>query len=339
MRWPFVRRDPARLALALQGGGAHGAFTWGVLDALLERGVAVHALSGASAGAMNAVVCAHGLMSGGVDGARDGLARFWRGVADMVPPLWHVPGDPPTLAPAGRAWLAWTRWFAPAQLNPLGLDPMRSLLAAQIDFERLRRSDGPSLFIAATEAETARLRLFRRAELSIDALLASACLPAMAHPVSIDGRAHWDGGFAANPPLVPLARETAASDLVLVTLLPLRPVVLPSDAAGIAARTLEIAFAAPLMREASWLAQAQADALAAWWRPPRERRLARLRWHLFDADEALGHLAAETRLLPDWNFLQGLRDAGRARVEAWCARHGGALGHHSSLDARQIFGA
>jgi NTE family protein len=338
MHFNSARSSPS-VALALQGGGAHGAFTWGVLDALLERGVAIAALSGASAGAMNAVVCAHGLMQGGAEGARRALEAFWLAVAQRVPPLWHMPGDPPSLSPTGRAVLAWTRWFAPAQLNPLGINPMRDLLIEQVDFERLRSGAGPALFIAATEAQTARCRLFRRPDLTHDALLASACLPTLAHPVVIDGRALWDGAFSANPPLVPLVRETGADDLVLVTLSPLRARALPTDARGIGERMLDIAFAAPLLSEARWLAQAQADARGAWWpRAAHDRRLARLRWHLLDADDTLAGLPGETRLLPDCAFVERLRDAGRERVDSWWTEHGNALGRRSSLDVQAAFG-
>ena len=343
MRSPFRTRPPP-VSLALQGGGAHGAFTWGVLDALLERGVEVAAASGASAGAMNAVVLAHGLLQGSrgsPDAARAALADFWRAVSESVTPLWHQAGDPPSLTPAGRALLTWTRWLSPAQLNPLGLDPLRDVLAAQIDFERLRASAGPALFVAATEADTGRLRLFRRTELTLDMLMASACLPAVSAPVVIDGRSHWDGGFSANPALAPLVREVAADDLVLVTLAPLAPQAVPTDAAGIAQRAIDIGFQAPLLREVRWLAEQQADALAGawgWLRTGSDRRLARLRWHLLDADDALADLPGETRLVPEWGFLQRLRDAGRARVEAWWPAQGARLGRRSSLDALARFG-
>jgi len=337
----LFRTRPPPLSLALQGGGAHGAFTWGVLDALLERGVDVAALSGASAGAMNAVVLAHGLLSGTHDAARESLADFWRAVSQSVSPLWHQAGDPPSLTPAGRALLTWTRWLAPAQLNPLGLDPLRAVLAAQIDFDRLRTSTGPALFVSATEADTGRLRLFRRAELTLDALMASACLPTVTPPVAIDGRPHWDGGYCANPALLPLLRDVAANDLVLVTLNPLAPQAVPTDAAGIARQVLDIGFQAPLLREARMLAELQADALTSHWgwlRTGLDRRLARLRWHLLDADETLASLPGETRLVPEWDFLQRLRDAGRARVDAWWREHAGALGRRSSVDALARFG-
>jgi NTE family protein len=339
MRLPFHRPDLPAVSLALQGGGAHGAFTWGVLDALLERAVPVAAASGASAGAMNAVVLAHGLAHGGNDAARAALQAFWRAVADSVPPLWLVPGDPPQLAPAARAMLAWSRWLAPSQLNPLNLNPLRDILAAQIDFERLRASRGMALFVAATEVARGRLTLVRRAAITLDAVLASATLPSIAHPVLLEGRAHWDGAFSANPALWPLVREVEADDLMLVTLSPLGAAAQPNSAEAIAARVGEIGFTAPFLREAHWLAELHADARARPW--PRwgfDSRMARLRWHLIDADDTLAELPGSTRLVPDWAFVQGLRDAGRARVARWFDEHGTALGNRSSVDALRVFG-
>jgi NTE family protein len=337
--WRGLRAPPRRLNLALQGGGAHGAFTWGVLDALLERGLAFAAVSGASAGAMNAVVLAHGVMQGGADGARAALHGFWQAIAERVPPLWHVPGDPPQLAPIGHAMLAWSRWLAPSQLNPLNLNPLRDVLTAQVDFERLRSTRGMALFISATEVARGRLRLVRRTEISLDAVLASACLPSLAHPVLIDGQPHWDGAFSANPPLGPLVREVQADDLVLITLSPLGQTAQPSSAEAIAERVREIAFTAPFLREARWLAEAHADALARPW--PRfgtDRRLARLRWHLIDADDTLAELHSHTRLVPEWAFLQRLRDAGRERVAKWIENNASALGRRSSIDPLRVFG-
>jgi NTE family protein len=339
MPWPFRPRRAPALSLALQGGGAHGAFTWGVIDALLERGLTVAAASGASAGAMNAVVLAHGLTRGGADDARAALYAFWQAVAERVPPLFHVPGDPPQLAPMGRAMLAWSRWFAPSQLNPLNLNPLRDVLAAQIDFERLRGTCGMALFISATEVARGRLHLVRRNAITIDAVLASACLPQVAHAVLIDGQPHWDGAFSANPALGPLVREVACDDLMLVTLSALGSTAPPSSVEDIAERVREIAFTAPFLREARWLAEAHADALARPWpRLGSDRRLARLRWHLIDADSTLAELPSQTRMLPDWAFLQRLRDAGRERVAQWFEDSGSALGARSSFDPLAVFG-
>jgi NTE family protein len=335
----LFRRTPPLVSLALQGGGAHGAFTWGVIDALLERGLPVAAASGASAGAMNAVVLAHGLAQGGADGARAALHAFWQAIAERVPPLWHVPGDPPQLAPMGHAMLAWSRWLAPTQLNPLNLNPLRDVLALQVDFERLRGTRGMALFIAATEVARGRLRLVRRGDVTIEAVLASACLPQVAHAVSIDGQPHWDGAFSANPALGPLVREVACDDLMLVTLSALGPSAPPSSAQAIAERVREIAFTAPFLREARWLAETHADALARPWpRLGSDRRLARLRWHLIDADSTLADLSSQTRLVPDWDFLQRLRDAGRERVARWFEEHAHSLGTRSSFDPLAVFG-
>jgi NTE family protein len=340
MRWFDRRPSLPAVALALQGGGAHGAFTWGVLDALLERGVPLAAASGASAGAMNAVVLAHGLTAGGADSPRLALHAFWQAIADRVPPLWHVPGDPPKLAPAARMMLAWSRWLPPSQLNPLNLNPLRDVLAAQVDFERLRSTRGMALFVAATEVARGRLTLVRRAQITLDAVLASAALPSIAHPVLLDGRAHWDGAFSANPALWPLLREVDVDDLMMVTLTPLAEAAQPTSAEAIAARVGEIAFNAPFLREARWLAELQADALArAWPRFGLDARLARLRWHLIDADDTLAALHGSTRLVPDWAFVQRLRDAGRERVARWFDEHGTALGRRSSTDALRVFGA
>jgi NTE family protein len=334
------------LSLALQGGGAHGAFTWGVLDALLERAVPLAGLSGASAGAINATLVAHGLATGGTDGARAALERFWRATAALVPAAAHLPttrsGDAPTAAPLTQMVLQWTRWFTPAQLNPWDINPLRDLLGAQIDFERLRTTPGPALFVATTEADTGRLRLFRRHSLTLEALLASACLPTLAPPVWIDGRALWDGAFSANPALWPLVRETPADDLLVITLSPLAPAPTPSDAPGIARRINEIAMTATFLREARLLAELQAQARARWWSRwvpgGLDRRLAGLRWHWIGGDDALAGLPGESRLLPEAQFVLGLRDRGREHVAAWWATHGGQLGRHSSFDALHHFG-
>jgi NTE family protein len=319
------------LSLALQGGGAHGAFTWGVLDALFERGVPIAGLSGASAGAVNAALVAHGLNEGGADGARTALERFWLATVRSVPATEHA-------VPLANAMMQWTRWFTPTQLNPFDINPLRELLRAQIDFERLQHTPGPDLFVATTVADTGRLRLFTRKELTLDALLASACLPTIAHPVWIDGRAHWDGAFSANPALWPLVRHTAADDLLLVTLSPLAPVPLPDNADAIQARMLEMAMTATFLREARALAEQQADAQARWWRWGLDRRLARLRWHLIAGDEALAGLPPHTRWWPQEQSVLGLRDRGREHAAVWWDAHAQTLGQRSSIDPLAVFG-
>jgi NTE family protein len=333
-----LRQRPQPLALALQGGGAHGAFTWGVLDALLARPeVHVQALSGASAGAMNAVVLAHGLATGGREGARQALRAFWHALGTRLPFEWLTvgPAEAPGLAPHARAALQWAQWLSPYQFNPLGLDPLREIVQSHVDFERLRRASPVRLFVAATHAASGRLRLFREHELSAQALLASACLPGLHHSVLIDGEAYWDGGYSANPPLWPLIDGGGAADLLMVLLTPGAVPGPPRTASEIRARAQELAFAAPVMRELQWLADWRAPR-SPWLASARERRLRRVRLHRVDGGSALAALAGETRLIAHLPFLQHLHAQGHAAAEAWWAAHGAAIGHRSSMDLQAL---
>ena len=198
---------PLNVALALQGGGSHGAFAWGVLDRLLEdHRFEIEAISGASAGSVNAVALADGLLQDGRDGARASLQRFWDALTAITPPgFFHESLTEnalhPTPSPSLQAFLTLARFFAPYQLNPFDLNPLREILEAQIDFERLRASR-LKLFLAATRVRTGTLRLFRTREISLAVVLASACLPLLHHTVEIDGESYWDGGMTANPPLI-----------------------------------------------------------------------------------------------------------------------------------------
>jgi len=335
--WPLRRRP--RLALALQGGGAHGAFTWGVLDALLEADrAAIAAVSGTSAGAMNAVLLAHGLLDGGPAGARAALARFWQALGSQLPFEWFTQGDGASTAlnPAARLALQWSQFVSPYQANPLRIDPLRDLLAAQVDFERLRRSAGPALFLAATHAGSGRLRLFHRAELTLDAVLASACLPLLHHAVEIDGQPYWDGGYSANPAVRPLVDARRCSDLMLVLLSPEVRGGTPTTVDEIRRRIADIGFHAAFLGEMRALAQERAAARGAWWRPAPAA--ARLHWHLIDGGTALAALSADSRLIAHRPFLEHLRDLGRAHALDWLQRHGAGLGRRSSLALGPRFG-
>lgn len=329
------------LSLALQGGGAHGAYTWGVLDALLERTThPLSAVSGTSAGAVNAVVLAQGLIAGGRDGAREALATFWDTLGRTV--QWDVTGligaSGDRLSPAGRMMLQWASMWSPAQMNPLRVDPLAELLNQQVDFVRLREQRQIRLFIAATHANTGRLRVFGNDELSVDAVRASACLPTIQNAVTIDGEPYWDGGYSANPALFPLVHDAPATDLLVVMLSPWTLGERPDQPGEIRARAVEIAFNAAFLREMQWLAQATALSRSAWWPGPLERRLRSLRWHLIDGHDDLSALPSESKLLAHPQLLQRLRDAGRLRTLAWLERHGRALGRHGSADLLHLFG-
>jgi NTE family protein len=236
-----LRRDSLarRLSLALQGGGSFGAFTWGVLDRLLQEQVRLDAVSGASAGAINAVLLASGVAEGGPSAARAKLERFWRRVSQVAPPR---------IVMEAAVELAQHN-VSPYVFNPLGINPLRDLLAAEVDFDRLRSERPIQLLIAATRVSDGRLRLFREDEITVDAVLASGCLPRLHHAVEIDGEAYWDGGFSAKPPIRQLAIETTAEDILLVQLMPELGPGTPKDAKEIGARLTRLAFSQPLLKE------------------------------------------------------------------------------------------
>lgn len=334
------------LSLALQGGGAHGAFTWGVLDALLANGrFRFDGISGTSAGAMNALCLAHGLMVGGQTGAREALERFWLAVADSSP--FPVGGDSGMEVPqALKMMLKWTDYLTPEQLNPLDLNPLRDIVAEQFDFERLRRDSPVRVFIAATHANSGQLRVFHTHELTPDVLLASACLPTIHRTIVIDGEPYWDGGYSANPAIFPLLWECSASDLLLVLLTPLRYAETPDSAQKIRDRLRELSFNATFLREMRTLAHMrqhiQPSRLPGWLlkllpQAGIERRLASVRFHAISADHVLGALPADSKLAVNRPFFEQLRDEGRAHASRWLARQGKRVGSESTLDLGKLF--
>jgi NTE family protein len=232
------------LAIALQGGGAYGAFTWGVLDRLLaEDGLFPRAMSGASAGAVNAVITAWGLHVGGREGAREALRRFWTeiGQKSLLSPL-GLPG-------ADLHFDIWTRLFSPSQLNPLNIHPLRDILSSMIDFEALRASPQIALFLSATDVATGEPKIFREHEVSLDVLMASTCLPRMTQAVEIEGRSYWDGGLSANPPILPMVLETDCRTLLVVKLTPDEEPHLPTQASDIMSRLRRILVNGSLQRD------------------------------------------------------------------------------------------
>jgi len=329
--WPRTIPDAAarlearRLNLALQGGGAHGAFTWGVLDRLLEeRRLTFEAISGTSAGAINAVLMADGLAENGPAGALEKLARFWSALCGQGGSLEALPG----LQRLHQASLDLIgKFLAPAQFNPLDLNPMRELLRSLVDFERLRRA-GPALFIAATDAATGRKRIFTRGEISLDAVMASACLPQLHHAVEIDGRQYWDGGYVANPPLLPLVNPAKAEDTLLVQLIPLAGRGVPTDHAGISEGLNRIIFNAPLRQEIAAIQLMASRKVAPFLRH---------RFHLIDATPATAALPPGSRLVPDWRMVSKLRLDGRQAADAWLTSNRIAIGRRATVDLAAVF--
>ena len=343
--WQRLRTPSRRISLALQGGGAHGAYTWGVLDALLADGrVQFEGLSGSSAGAMNAVVLANGWMDGGRDGARQGLADFWTGVGKQTPMGMVSQGqsDAISLSAAAKLLANWAGYFSPSQLNPFYLNPLRDLIESQIDFEQLRATSPFKLFVGATQVNTGKLRVFRESELTVDMLLASACLPKIHHAVEIDGEPYWDGGYSANPAVFPLFYDCDSSDVLLVLLSPLRREGTPRTVDEIEARIVELAFSANFMREMRMFAHACDFSSPTFLTSVHtigrlERRLQKMRFHMIDTNQVTILQRTETQSLAHAPFLQRLREQGQARGAAWLTEHFDGVGRRSTVDIRQWF--
>jgi NTE family protein len=337
----MMRARPRKVInLALQGGGAHGAFTWGVLDRLLEdERLAIEGVSATSSGAVNAVALAYGLSIDGRRGARQVLADLWNRIGTSV---LRVPATAPrspyrTLALEGALALAHT--FSPHELNPLNLDPLRDALTALIDFDHLRTHCPLKLYIAATQVRTGKLRLFTAEELSVDALLASTRLPSWHHAIVIDGEAYWDGGYAGNPALFPLFYECVSPDIVITLLHPLSRANVPTSASGIQHRTQELSFGTTFLREIQAITQAKKQVDRRLFALGRlERRLRRLNIHLIEADQFLAEQAQVSKLDNDAAFLGLLRDRGRTQADAWLRYNFHRLGRRSSVDLSKLFG-
>ena len=340
--WFRGLRSPARrMSLALQGGGAHGAFTWGVLDALLEEPrLEFDGLSGSSAGAMNAVVLANGWMNGGREGARKALRDFWVGIGKQMPAGLVTKGDLDSirLSPAGKMLASWAGFFSPSQLNPMDLNPLRDLIEDQIDFRRLRADSPFKLFVGATQANTGKLRIFRENELTSDMLLASACLPKIHHTVKIEGEPYWDGGFSANPAVFPLFYDCDSKDVLLVLLSPLRREVTPRTVEEIEIRIVELAFNAHFMREMRMFAHATDFAAPAFVSGGRfERRLHKMRFHMIDTTAVPTLKRTETQAIAYRPFLELLYGQGRVQGTAWLAEYFESVGRQSTLDLNKWF--
>jgi NTE family protein len=332
-----MSQETIPLDFALQGGGAHGAFTWGVLDRLLEDGRLVpDGISGTSAGAMNAVVLAHGFIDGGRDGARAALRDFWKSLSELAR---FSPLQP---SPLDRALGKWTMdnspgyqlfglassLVSPYQFNPFDINPLRDLVAQKVDFERLRASRQMHLFISATNVRNGRARTFRRHEISLDVVMASACLPQIFRAVEIDGAPYWDGGYMGNPALFPLIDGTAAHDVMIVQINPTERDELPRTAADIQNRLNEITFNASLVKEIASLRLLKRLVKNG---SLTEQRYARMCLHHISAEPELRSLDISSKFNVEWDFLEYLHGIGRAAADGWLARHFHCLRKEDSL--------
>ncbi len=329
--------------LALQGGGAHGAFAWGVLDRLLEdERIAFEGISATSAGAMNAAVMAYGLTEGGRAGAKTALASFWRRIshAASLGPLQPsffdrlMHNHALEHSPVFQMFDLMSRMFSPYQLNPGNFNPLRQVLEQSVDFERLQQACPVELFLSATNVRTGKVKVFRNAEICADAVLASACLPFMFHAVEIDGEAYWDGGYMGNPAIYPLIYHCASADVVVVHINPMTRPELPRLAHEIMNRINEISFNSSLMREMraiAFVSKLVDEGKIA------DGSLKKVLIHAISADEVMQKLSVSSKLNADWEFLTHLQADGRAHAEAWLEQHFEQLGRSSTIDIRTAY--
>lgn len=327
--------------LALQGGGSHGAFTWGVLDALLEKGTFnIEGISGTSAGAMNAVVLADGFEEGGIDGAREHMERFWRAVSqassfspvqrtlmDMMFGSWSLDMSPGYLMSD-----VITRFYSPYDYNPLNLNPLRGILEDLVDFDRVQNCKGIKLFLGATNVHNGKVRVFETPEITAATVLASACLPYMFQAVEIDGVPYWDGGFMGNPVLFPFFENTKSDDILLVQINPIERKETPKSARDILNRVNEITFNSSLLREfraMEFVARLIDEGKLS------EPEYSKIRMHRIALEDDKSPLPASSKSNAEWQFLTHLRDKGRAAALAWMEQNTQHVGEKATIDLRE----
>ena len=328
--------------LALQGGGSHGAFTWGVLDRILEDGrIYIEAISGTSAGAMNAVVMADGITRGGEEGAREALRSFWtqvgkagrfsplqRGPVDVALGRWSLDNSP------GYLFLEMLNQVAsPYDTNPLNINPLRDILANAVDFERVRACKKIQIYVSATNVETGKVAVFTRDMMTIDMVMASACLPFLYQAVVIDGSPYWDGGYMGNPVLFPFY-GSESSDVIIVQINPVERKGTPKTAREILDRVNEINFNSSLLKELRAIDFVRRLLDEGALDPDSYRRML---VHIVQAEDELKPLGASSKLNAEQSFLEHLFEIGRSTADTWLSENFDALGERSTVDTRAMF--
>jgi len=336
------RQNKPALNLALQGGGAHGAYTWGVLDRLLEEDrYVIEAISGTSAGAVNAVVLAAGMQKGGPEQARKDLHAFWEAISKLARfsvfkrnPLAKLFGEfSLENSPSFLGFDLLSRVLSPYDFNPFGLNPLRDLLDDMVDWDALKKPGAPDLFISATDVRSGRVKVFRNAEMKTDAVLSSACLPMLFQAVEIDGEAYWDGGYMGNPALWPFSYECGSNDILIVQINPVYRDEVPRTSRDILNRINEITFNASLLRELRAIEFVsrllEDDRLAA-------GRYKKMLVHMINS-EKLAEYGAASKFNAEWDFLVNLHDLGHTAAGEWLIEHGDAVGNYCSVNLRSLF--
>lgn len=339
----MAKAPPKKINLALQGGGAHGAFTWGVIDWMLEDSrFQIDGITGTSAGAMNAVVLASGYQTGGNDGARENLERFWRQVSrqSFMSPIMRSPIDVALgqwsldFSPSYLAFDLLSRFSSPYEFNPLNINPLRDVVDSVVDFDAVHHCSGLKVFVAATNVFTGKIRVFSEKDVNLDAVMASACLPHLFQAVEIDGEPYWDGGYMGNPPLYPLFYNTTTPDVMLIQINPVERRETPRSAREILNRLNEITFNSTLLRElraVDFVGRLIEDGKLS------QDEYRRIHVHRISADE-LKPLQASSKVNAEWAFLTELRNIGRRAAKTWIDEHFDAVGNRSTVDLREEFG-
>jgi NTE family protein len=333
--------------LALQGGGSHGAFTWGVLDFFLEHDdqLKIEGISGTSAGAMNAAALLQGYDVGGAVEARKSLDFFWneigklssfglpqRSPLDLWMGNWNI-----DMSPGAALADTWQRMFSPYQTNPFNLNPLRDMLAKMLDIETIQKSETIKIFVCATNVETGRPRIFERHELTLDAIMASGCLPMTFQAVKIDDVPYWDGGYVGNPSLFPLIYECDSPDIALVQINPLIRKGTPDTPTEIINRLNEISFNAALIGEMRAIAFVQKLVDQDHLKSEESARLKKMNMHMIGCEKTMSEFGAASKMNASMDFLLKLRELGRLTAEHWLKENWDAIGEESSVDIKKTF--
>lgn len=333
--------EKKRVNLALQGGGAHGAFTWGILDKFLELDLfTIEGISATSAGSMNAVVLAQGMMEGGNEGARKSLHDFWHAMSDYGKLIGVTSASPmdvffePFLKVPTNFYFfsSVMNLFSPYEFNPFNFHPIREVLNTMIDIERIKKESKLKLFICATNVKSGKIRIFKESELSVDIILASACLPKLFQAIEVDGEYYWDGGYLGNPAIFPLIYNTDVSDIIILHVVPIARDSVPNTVLEIDTRLREISFNSSLMREMRAIAFVTKLIDEKWIKPEYQHRLQRLYMHCLRADHSLSTYPLSSVFVPDMEFLLHLRDVGRSAAMEWLKENYDAIGNKTTIN-------
>lgn len=337
------RKETKIIDLALQGGGAHGAFTWGVLDALMDQETfAIEAITATSAGAVNAAAFVSGYAKGGPDGAKEAMYDLWKKLstaAAMLP--WQetpfdrlLKNDGLQCSPSFLALDFFMRMWSPYQTNVFDFNPMREVVAEVVDFEAIRKCDSIKLFVNATHVKTGKGRVFRPDEITLDVVMASACLPFLFKAVDVNGEKYWDGGYTGNPALYPLFYETKSEDIIIVQINPVHIDEVPTEANEILDRVNDISFNASLMPEIR--AVTFVKKLIEQGKLPRDQ-YKNVRLHLIETQNLMTNLSRSSKLNPDWMFISHLRSAGHQMAQDWLKANYHKVGVESSINVEEIY--